>query len=835
MLQISKTIDPKIFDFSKYEDFINELCGERYFQKEAVRIVASYLLGKCYVATRDLALENFKENEKLQNFYKSFSALEDKLEFPDKLSCTVDLATATGKSYVMFGVAQILLSEGAVDQVLVLCPSVTIEKGLSEKFKTLSENKALKAVLPQNAIVKNPRIINASVTIQKGDICIENYHAILEHVNSSIKYSLEGLGSRTLIINDEAHHIMNPKAETTSSETKGMKKWKDFIVNPNFGFRYIANFTGTPYFGDNYSSDVVYRYPILKAMSDHWTKRIEYLDENEAKNWDEKIQQIYDNHIENKRRYKEFKPLTIFVTQKIVLAEDLAEDLTKFLALKENISLDAAQKKVLVVTSSPKHAKNVETLKTVDDKDNVVEWITSVSMLTEGWDVKNVFQIVPHEKRAFNSKLLIAQVLGRGLRIPEKCNYQPTLIVFNHEKWRNEVRELVYEIMGYEEKIRSYIIDKKPDYNFTLFNLDYEAIEKTISEKSQIERVAPPGEKNLINFSHQDKLVKRHSTYYLVGEDTPDKKVTEVEIQTRPIIEVANDIFNKLYLDGKEDNVDYLKGLNRKKIEAIIEKSLSQNGDKSGVLTEENVFRAQSAFGSLKKRSSKVVVVDFKSKKPFEISTKKMPPTNVSLVDLSKLKFLLYNDESASQSLEEDSKALKKAYDELPRQRVIEQANLYYFKCPLNVVILSHKNEKKFGEYLADPTYTQYLDAWVKSVDRGFYPIPYTFRKYSELGIERGRRSGHQQEAKFNPDFFIKIGNDILVVEVKADDDITVVNKAKLKYAKKHFAELNKAQNNQNYRFYFLSPDDFSKFFEAIKNSNYHNYRSNLEVDLENA
>ena len=56
----------------------------------------------------------------------------------------------------------------------------------------------------------------------------------------------------------------------------------------------------------------------------------------------------------------------------------------------------------------------------MDEKDNPVEWITSVSMLTEGWDVKNVFQIVPHEERAFNSKLLIAQVLGRGLRIPEE-------------------------------------------------------------------------------------------------------------------------------------------------------------------------------------------------------------------------------------------------------------------------------------------------------------------------------------------------------------------------------------------------------------------------------
>ena len=30
------------------------------------------------------------------------------------------------------------------------------------------------------------------------------------------------------------------------------------------------------------------------------------------------------------------------------------------------------------------------------------------SMLSEGWDVKNVFQIVPHEGEAFNSKLPIA-------------------------------------------------------------------------------------------------------------------------------------------------------------------------------------------------------------------------------------------------------------------------------------------------------------------------------------------------------------------------------------------------------------------------------------------
>ena len=57
-------------------------------------------------------------------------------------------------------------------------------------------------------------------------------------------------------------------------------------------------------------------------------------------------------------------------------------------------------------------------LKSVDETDSAAEWIVSVSMLTEGWDVKNVFQIVPHESRAFNSRLLVAQVLGRGLRVP---------------------------------------------------------------------------------------------------------------------------------------------------------------------------------------------------------------------------------------------------------------------------------------------------------------------------------------------------------------------------------------------------------------------------------
>ena len=82
----------------------------------------------------------------------------------------------------------------------------------------------------------------------------------------------------------------------------------------------------------------------------------------------------------------------------------------------EKIPAEDAAQKVLPVTSAKEHQPNIAKLKTVDSPASKVEWIVSVSMLSEGWDVKNVFQIVPHQERAFNSKLLIAQVLGRGLR-----------------------------------------------------------------------------------------------------------------------------------------------------------------------------------------------------------------------------------------------------------------------------------------------------------------------------------------------------------------------------------------------------------------------------------
>jgi hypothetical protein len=60
--------------------------------------------------------------------------------------------------------------------------------------------------------------------------------------------------------------------------------------------------------------------------------------------------------------------------------------------------------------------ETVQQLLSVEDPDNQTEIVIHVNMLKEGWDVTNLYTIVP--LRAANSKTLVEQSVGRGLRLP---------------------------------------------------------------------------------------------------------------------------------------------------------------------------------------------------------------------------------------------------------------------------------------------------------------------------------------------------------------------------------------------------------------------------------
>lgn len=826
VLEVTKSIDPKKFDLEKYEDFVTELCGHREFQKEAIRTALRFLLGDEYKHTTELAKENFDRNPTIREYYTTFEKLRNKLEFPEKLACVIDLATATGKSWVIYGIAQIMFCEGAIDQALVLCPSLTIKRELLNKFKKFVTDKNIRATLQSKEILFkiNPRIIDSTKTIRPGDICIDNVHKAYTHVSSSIEDSLKGKGERTLVLNDECHHIMNPKAEMSTTDATAMKEWKKFLQDNKYNFKYIVGFSGTPYMTNEYATDVIYRYNIMQAMEgdkagNFVIKKIDYVQKDEAINERERFEIIYRNHQRNKKSWnKAKKHITIFVTQTMAGAEKLANRIKNYLIDMKKATISEADKKVLAVTSSPKHEKNREILKTVDEPENPVEWIVSVSMLTEGWDVDNVFQIVPHEKRAFNSKLLIAQVLGRGLRVPpEYASEQPTVIIYNHDKWSAAIKDLVYEVMAFEKRARSYIVEKDNDYNFNLHNVSYKKIEKVVRKHPRKGTYKLP---KIPALSTQGNIIKRKTTYFLLKEEKERIIVTEIPVQMYSIERVVNDIYNKLAEFDEESGTDYSEKLDKDDLRKEIDNALKKINDTTGMLSERNKNRIERSFDVLKRIATGTTTIERRAKGPIIISTREMPMTSVKISEFQKNKSMIFEEQSVSRSRKEDVTLIEEARNGSIYQNVIE-ANKYLFKCPLNMVILSHSNEREFAKYLIDKEYAAHLDAWIKSVDRGFYSIPYSYRKGT-----------HQKEAKFNPDFFIKINKEILVIEIKGDEDITAINKAKLRYTKSHFKEVNNKQKDLTYHFKFLSPADYSKFFESIKNGTFEDYVSNLEAEL---
>lgn len=468
VLKVTDAYDPFKLPVVDWEEFLDALCNNRKYQKEAITKAVVYLGSGKYDSLQALAEENFGKNPYLQDKYRSFDEFKAVLQIPNKLYGTIDLATGTGKSYVIYGIAQMMLGLGIVDRVLVLCPSITIETELTDKFKQLCADANLRKLIPDKAVIKNPRVINADSSVMNGDICIENIHAVYENTGSSIKDSFIGTGERVLVLNDEAHHIFN---KITNRADDDVKKWKDFLCGAEYNFKYILGFTGTAYIEDDYFADVIYRYSLRHAIDEKVVKNIDYVREDDSTDQDEKFEKIYSNHVENKKIYALIKPITILVTRDINEAEKLRNQFMDFLTRKEKIKLEDAENKVLIVTSALKHKKYLPLLRTIDEKSNSYEWVVSVSMLTEGWDVKNVFQIVPMEERAFNSKLLVAQVLGRGLRIPNTYNTpQPKVTVFNHKSWSSKIKKLIEEVLEIETRIVSRVLEsgEREKYNFQL-------------------------------------------------------------------------------------------------------------------------------------------------------------------------------------------------------------------------------------------------------------------------------------------------------------------------------------------------------------------------------
>ena len=376
----------------------------------------------------------------LETLKSEFPTLQDfERDFP---SLCFALATGVGKTRLMGAfIAYLHLAHG-INNFFVLAPNLTIYNKLIGDFSPNTPKYVFKGI--GEFAVNPPRVITGDNYEQQSigmadfftevRINIFNISKINSEVRGGkeprIKRMREVLGDSyfnylanlpdLVLLMDESHRY---RAQA------GMRAINE--LNPLLGLE----LTATPFVESAKApipfKNVVMDYPLARAMEDGFVKMPAVVTQRnfDAKNYTpEEIEKI---KLEDGVRLHENTKVELqtFARENGVPAVKpfmlvIARDTTHAAGLLSLLESDAFYGgryagKVIQVDSS-KSGKDEEEmiarLLAVESVDEPTEIVIHVNMLKEGWDVTNLYTIVP--LRAANARTLIEQSIGRGLRLP---------------------------------------------------------------------------------------------------------------------------------------------------------------------------------------------------------------------------------------------------------------------------------------------------------------------------------------------------------------------------------------------------------------------------------
>ena len=93
VLNVNKNYDKTKLNLDKWEAYLDVLCGNREYQKEAIRRSVIYLASGLYNSLEDLLEENYIANPELKNKYNTLEKYKNDLQLKNKLFANIDLAT----------------------------------------------------------------------------------------------------------------------------------------------------------------------------------------------------------------------------------------------------------------------------------------------------------------------------------------------------------------------------------------------------------------------------------------------------------------------------------------------------------------------------------------------------------------------------------------------------------------------------------------------------------------------------------------------------------------------------------------------------------------------
>ena len=380
----------------------------------------------------------------LSTLKAEFRTLEDfEREFP---SLCFALATGVGKTRLMGAFIAYLHLAHDIKNFFVLAPNLTIYNKLITDFTRNTPKYVFKGIAEFSQ--QAPLIITGDNYDNTG-AAVNDQHAGFVHdvrinifniskINSEVRGGKEprikrmrevlgdsyfnhlaGLRDLVLLM-DESHRYRASAGVRSINELK-----------PLFGLEVTA----TPFLesgrGPVPFRNVVMDYPLAQAMEDGFVKEPAVVTQ---RNFDAKAhtpEEIEKTKLEDGVRLHEttkvelltyarengLQPVKPFV---LVIARDTTHAGQLLALLESEAFYEGRYKgKVIQVDSSRTGAEEEEMivrLLAVESVDEPTEIVIHVNMLKEGWDVTNLYTIVP--LRAANARTLIEQSIGRGLRLP---------------------------------------------------------------------------------------------------------------------------------------------------------------------------------------------------------------------------------------------------------------------------------------------------------------------------------------------------------------------------------------------------------------------------------
>jgi len=396
-------------------------------------------LATAIAATPDM-LNPKRDVEVLLEVLKSeFPKLSDfEREFP---SLCFALATGVGKTRLMGAFISYLHLAHGISNFFVLAPNLTIYNKLITDFTPNTPKYVFKGIA--EFAINSPKIITGDDYEVKGR-ALDAFTSVAINIFNISKINSEVRGGKSPRIKRLSEYLGD-------SYFNYLAQLPDLVLLMDESHRYRADagvralnelkpllgleLTATPFTESSKGpvpfKNVVVDYPLAKAMDDGFVKEPAVVTQRNfdaSQHTKEEVERI--KLMDGIRLHEMTKvELLTFAHENdvavvkpfmLVIARDTTHAAQLVGLMESSAFFDGRyQGKIIQVDSSKSGAAEEEMitrLLAVESHDEPTEVVIHVNMLKEGWDVTNLYTIVP--LRAANARTLIEQSIGRGLRLP---------------------------------------------------------------------------------------------------------------------------------------------------------------------------------------------------------------------------------------------------------------------------------------------------------------------------------------------------------------------------------------------------------------------------------